>query len=116
MPYRPKRPCRHPGCPELSHTGWCPRHQPAEQRIFPKTRPSLASRGYTRQWRELRAVQLARYPYCAWCGAPATQVDHSPAYVQGTDHRDYTLTSCCQRHHSMKTLAENNKRRALRSA
>ena len=28
MAMKPLRPCRHPGCPELTREGYCPRHKP----------------------------------------------------------------------------------------
>ena len=69
-------------------------------------RPSSCRRGYGVAWREIRALQLARFPSCQRCGAPATEADHTPAYVPGTDHAAYRLTSLCHRCHSKKTGRE----------
>ena len=30
MARRPARPCRHPGCSELTREGWCPKHKPKD--------------------------------------------------------------------------------------
>ena len=30
MALKPLRPCRHPGCPELTREGYCPAHKPAK--------------------------------------------------------------------------------------
>lgn len=48
MPYRPKTPCRHPGCPELVEAGrlYCEKHLPLHPEV---TRPA-AKRGYNRRW------------------------------------------------------------------
>ena len=32
MANAPLRPCRHPGCPELTREGWCPKHRPQHRR------------------------------------------------------------------------------------
>ena len=32
MPSSPLRPCKHPGCGELTKDGWCPEHKPKRQR------------------------------------------------------------------------------------
>lgn len=32
MAKRSLKPCRHPGCPELTRDGWCPKHRPAPDR------------------------------------------------------------------------------------
>jgi 5-methylcytosine-specific restriction enzyme A len=69
-------------------------------------RPNSARRGYGAEWRKFRALQLARFPYCAECGCPATVVDHSPPYVPGTSHGLYMLTSLCARCHNAKTGRE----------
>jgi hypothetical protein len=32
MPKRPLRPCRKPGCPELTDAGYCDQHRPKDKR------------------------------------------------------------------------------------
>ena len=32
MASKPLRPCKHPGCPELTREGWCSKHKPKHQR------------------------------------------------------------------------------------
>lgn len=75
MPHTPKRPCRHPGCPNLSHDVYCEKHRPLY------ARESSASRGYDQRWRAARRRFLRAHPLCAQCrrdGAltPATVMDH----------------------------------------
>lgn len=45
MPRKPKRPCRYPGCPNLSDGVYCEVHRT----LF--ARENAASRGYGSQWR-----------------------------------------------------------------
>lgn len=75
MPRKPKRPCRYPGCPNLSDGVYCEVHRA----LF--ARENAASRGYGSQWRTARARFLRSHPLCAECMkhgnlTPATVVDH----------------------------------------
>ena len=75
MPRKPKRPCRYPGCPNLSDGVYCEVHRV----LF--ARENAASRGYGSQWRTARTRFLRSHPLCAECMkqgnlTPATVVDH----------------------------------------
>lgn len=74
MPYRPRTPCRHPGCPALVPYGsaYCDAHKP----LHPEAVRSAGSRGYTSKWRRVSKAYLRAHPLCAKCGRPATVVDH----------------------------------------
>lgn len=89
MPSKPKRPCRHPGCPNLSDQPYCEAHRKqalTEQRAKSDAqRGSSYERGYTRAWAKAREGFLARHPLCVHCLAsgkvtPATRVDHIVAH------------------------------------
>lgn len=53
MPYRPKTPCHHPGCPELVEAGrlYCEKHLP----LHPEATRPAAKRGYNRRWQKARS-------------------------------------------------------------
>ena len=79
MPKAPKRPCRHPGCPNLCDKGvYCLQHMTfSSDRI----RGGADARGYNAEWRRARKAFLQKHPLCAECGkagklTPATVVDH----------------------------------------
>ena len=81
MPYAPKRPCRHPGCPRFCEHGhvYCPEHD--LEYGADAIRGNSSFRGYNRKWREARARYLRLNPLCIKClerGTlePATVVDH----------------------------------------
>lgn len=112
MAQKPLRPCRHPGCPELTREGYCAKHK-----------PKRAERGesaawhwmyYTPAWRDdLRPTQLLREPFCRECAKQgrrvrATRVDHKIPHrgdwALFTDRRN--LQSLCERHHNQKTALE----------
>ena len=65
MPYRPKTPCRHPGCPELVEVGrlYCEKHLP----LHPEVTRSAAKRGYNRRWQKARKSYLEAHPLCVQC-------------------------------------------------
>ena len=80
MALKPLRPCRHPGCRELTRDGYCPKHK-----------PKRAARRASAEWHgwyslsiwtdNLRPAQLLREPWCRECArrgvrTRATVVDH----------------------------------------
>ena len=104
MPHRPPTPCRHPGCPALTHKLRCPEHA----REVDRRRGTTHERGYGIRWRRLRLLVLARDPYCQHpdCHLPATEVDHViPKRAGGTDELS-NLQGLCKSHHSAKTMRE----------
>lgn len=62
MPFKPKVPCRHPGCPELVEPGrlYCEKHLPLHPEV---TRPA-AKRGYNRRWQKVSKAYLQAHPLC----------------------------------------------------
>jgi len=60
----------------------------------------------TRWWREVRAAQLTKEPYCRSCGKPATDVDHVTPIAHG-GALDGPLQSLCRRCHQAKTSAQH---------
>ena len=82
MPYKPKVPCRHPGCTELVQSGerYCAKHKAAHAGEM-DPRPNANTRGYTRAWRSASKAYLQAHPLCVRCMqkgkyTKATVVDH----------------------------------------
>ena len=119
MALNPLRPCRHPGCRELTREGYCPKHKPIK-----------AARKISAQWHgwynlsiwrdQLRPAQLLREPFCRECAkagrrTKATRVDHVIPhrgdwllFIDPANHQ-----SLCERCHNRKTameMAENRRR------
>ena len=122
MALRPLRPCAHPGCSELTRSGYCAKHRPSD----PQRRGAEAAdwhSWYTKPiWRDrLRPAQLLREPFCREC-AKTARTEHRPELlrVRATDvdhvvpHRGNwqlftdpkNLQSLCHACHSRKTMAE----------
>lgn len=122
MAEKPLRPCRHPGCPELTRSGYCDKHKPQHRRT---------PRGESAQWHgfystaiwleELRPGQLLREPFCRECAkrglrVRATVVDHvEPHRGQWARFIDPdNLQSLCERCHNRKTMLERANRAKTR--
>lgn len=117
MAQKPLRPCRKPGCPNLTRDGWCDAHK-----------PKPAQRGESAQWHwmyntdtwrlDLRPTQLMLEPFCRECAKRglrtlATDVDHvTPHRGDWAVFTDRSkLQSLCHRCHSAKTMRELNEKR-----
>lgn len=87
MPSKPKRACRHPGCPALVAVGtggYCSKHAPLHPKI--EMRPTAAKRGYGAAWQKARKAYLEAHPLCVEClkhgrYVRATDVDHIIAHL-----------------------------------
>lgn len=114
MAQKPLRPCRKPGCPELTRDGWCPKHKPEPRQARRKDSLGYHSWYSKRIWTEhLRPDQLTREPFCRVCAARgirtrATVVDHVvpfrgdwDLFVSPANHQ-----SLCKYHHDQKTARE----------
>ena len=77
MPYRPKKPCRHPGCANLTDGRYCEEHISCH----PEVTRSASKRGYGSKWRTSCKAYLREHPLCEICKrngkyVQATVVDH----------------------------------------
>ena len=75
MPLKPKKPCRYPGCPNLTIDCYCNIHDGLYKR------EGASKRGYTSKWRKLSKLYLKEHPLCLECHRQgklmvATVVDH----------------------------------------
>lgn len=108
MPYRPNKPCRHPGCEKLvpSNKTYCDEHLP----LHPEYTRSAAKRGYSSWWQRESKAFLKEYPLCEECKrngkyTQATVVDHVVPH-RGNDKlfRDKSnWQSLCKQCHDRKT-------------
>ena len=83
MPYRSKKPCSYPGCPELVDAGntYCRKHLKKYFEGDRQKRGTASSRGYSSRWRRVSRLYLKKNPLCAEClkegrVVPAEVVDH----------------------------------------
>lgn len=102
---RAARVCPVPGCPNLAPRGsrYCPPHEKERQRDVNARRSPGYKEPYGGEWKRIRAAHLDEYPYCAKCGAPATDVHHIRPLRQGGTHDESNLQSLCRACHSRHT-------------
>ena len=77
MPTKPKKPCKHQGCPLLTNDRYCELHT----KLHIKDRENAFERGYNGRWQKASKRFLAKHPFCLKCErigklTPATVVDH----------------------------------------
>lgn len=106
MPSRPKRPCSHPGCPELTSGQYCPTHAKAEAKRYEKyDRDPNHNKRYGRAWKKIRAAFLRENPLCEMCWqdgklTAADTVHHKRKLSDGGTHDSSNLQALCETCHS----------------
>ena len=110
MPFKPARPCGHPGCSALvggqgKKEQYCEKHKGGHRDDYPRRHPENQRLYHLAAWGRLRQWQLNRYPLCAECEESADTVHHLIDH-----HGDYSkfmdvdnLQSLCKRHHDEYT-------------
>lgn len=84
MPRKPATPCRHPGCPELSDTRYCPAHTKQAEADYRRwQRDPKIKRRYNSQWRAIRNAYINAHPLFEQCEqarriTPPKEVHHVP--------------------------------------
>jgi len=112
MPRKTKRPCSHPGCPNLTEGRFCEEHQKAEDKRYNKFQRDPATRKrYGTAWKKIRDRQIREYPLCFVCEengriTPATEVHHILPLSKGGTHDRENLMSLCTSCHSRITASE----------
>jgi len=117
MPYKPKRPCSHPGCPKLSDGRFCEVHAKQDAQEYERYRrdPDTRKR-YGRAWKRIRDRYISKHPLCEQCEedevlTPAQEVHHIIPLSEGGTHDEGNLKALCSSCHSGITLGESNRRR-----
>ena len=112
MPYKPKKPCAYPNCPELTHERFCDRHRQQAAREYNRYgRDEDSKRFYNSPaWRRVAALQLMREPLCADClragrAQPAEIADHIQPIREGGARLDReNIQSLCRACHNRKHI------------
>lgn len=131
MAMRSLKPCKHPGCRELTRSVYCSRHAPTERQRR-SAGPAEWHKLYGLPiWTDrLRPDQLLKEPYCRACTARsirecrpelarvlATDVDHVVPHRGSMQlfADPANLQSLCHSCHARKTAAEQAQMRAEKS-
>ena len=106
MPYKPKKPCAWPGCPNLTDGKYCPEHQKEANARYEKYgRDPAVHHRYGRAWKRIRDSYVKSHPYCELClkqgmVAPVEEVHHIKPLSEGGTHARDNLISLCKSCHS----------------
>lgn len=67
MPVRPRRPCNHPGCRELTTERFCDNHKREKRKQYDEQRGDFRKRGYSSIWDKVRRLKVMKDPLCEIC-------------------------------------------------
>lgn len=105
-PRKPKRPCSHPGCPNLTDGRFCEQHEKEEARRYETyDRDPAVKKRYNRTWRRIRDQYIAEHPLCEQCEmngklTRAEEVHHKKPLSEGGTHDKSNLMALCKSCHS----------------
>jgi len=121
MPRKPKRPCGHRGCPNLTDGYYCEQHRKEHAKDYNTFRRDPASnKKYSGAWRKIRARFISAHPLCEECRrsgrlTPATEVHHVKPLSEGGGHEWNNLMSLCHECHSRITMTATNARKGCQT-
>jgi len=115
VPFKPKRPCSHPGCPKLTDARFCEEHEKAEAKRYERYQRDPATRKlYGSAWRKVRKRYIAAHPLCENCleqgqVTPAQEVHHVKPLSQGGTNDYGNIRATCTSCHSSITAREGGR-------
>lgn len=106
MPRKPKRPCSHLGCPNLTEGRFCEEHVKLQNKNYEKYErdPKTKSR-YGRAWKRIRDKYVSLHPFCELCYekgmlVETEEVHHKKKLSDGGTHDRDNLIALCKSCHS----------------
>lgn len=106
MPKKPKRPCSHPGCPNLTDGRFCEEHEKLANQNYEKYgRNKNSKRRYGRAWKRIRDKYVSQHPFCEACYekgilVETEEVHHKKPLSEGGTHERDNLIALCKSCHS----------------
>ena len=107
MPYKPKKPCKYPGCSKLTEGSYCTEHAHIMYQRYNRNRrdPEINERYNNEEWRRIRESFIITYPFCQICKkygklVPAAEVHHIKPLAEGGTNDFANLISLCHRCHA----------------
>lgn len=112
MPYKPRRPCSHPGCGRLAENGWqyCAEHQKIANKNYNEyQRDPETNKRYGRSWKRIRDRYIKAHPLCEECQKQgrltvAEEVHHILPLSKGGGNETSNLMALCKSCHSRITV------------
>ena len=106
MPYKPKKPCAYPGCPNLTYETYCEEHKRMMAKDYNKYQRSADhARKYGRGWKRIRDRYVKKNPLCERCllegrYTPVEEVHHIIPINRGGTNDEDNLMSVCRSCHN----------------
>jgi 5-methylcytosine-specific restriction protein A len=106
MPYKPKKPCSYPGCPEVTHDRYCDKHKTKASREYDSySRLPDHDKTYGYRWRLIRNRYIQKHPLCEEClkagrFVPADEIHHILPPELGGSNEDENLMALCKSCHT----------------
>lgn len=106
MPKKPKKPCRFPGCPNLTDDMYCDAHKKTARNEYNKyERSPDINKKYGSSWRAVRQRYARAHPLCERCLESGKlthvqEVHHIVPVSHGGTHDDSNLMSLCRSCHN----------------
>lgn len=115
MPRKPRKPCRYPGCPNLTDESYCPEHKrlvATRYNRYERT-PEMKNR-YNGAWPAIRRRYIEAHPLCEMCRregrvTAVEEVHHILPLAGGGSHDAENLMSLCKSCHSRITATEGGR-------
>lgn len=111
MPMKPLRPCKYPGCRELTRDGYCKKHKNLKKARGESERWHYLYLGS--RWKRMRSEHLLNEPFCRECAkkgirTKGNEVDHLVPHRGNLElfFDKKNLQTLCKSCHSRKTMAE----------
>ena len=106
LPRLPKKPCKYPGCPNLTEKTYCEEHEKEMNRAYEKYgRDKAVRRKYGRAWKRIRDKYVSHHPFCERCfekgiAVPVDEVHHIKPLSEGGTHDQGNLIALCKSCHA----------------
>lgn len=106
MPRKPKHPCHHPGCPNLTDDRFCEEHMKVHNKEYERYgRDPETKKRYGRAWHRIRTSYAKEHPFCEECLkrgilTQVEQVHHIKPLAEGGTHERSNLVSLCSSCHA----------------
>lgn len=106
MPYKPKKPCAFPGCPNLTSETYCEEHKNKVAKDYNTyVRSPDHAKKYGREWKRVRDRYVSKHPLCEMCLkegkiTPVEEVHHILPVNRGGGNEESNLMSLCKSCHN----------------
>ena len=106
LPRLPKKPCKYPGCPNLTDKTYCEEHEKEMNCAYEKYgRDKAVRRKYGRAWKRIRDKYASQHPFCERCFekgivVPVQEVHHIKPLSEGGTHDQENLIALCKSCHA----------------